>query len=353
MTTLIIPIAGKSSRFPNVKPKWMLTHPKAGNFMVVEAISGLNLNIFEKIYFVCLEEHEIKYQFTQGLFEQLENLKIKNKSEIVYLTSETKSQSETVAQAIKIKNISGFIFIKDSDNYFEATVNPAANQVCYFDLNNTEFINPKNKSYIALENNNYITNIVEKKIISSTFSVGGYGFVDAQEFLTTFNKLKHHPGECFVSNIIFDKLLLKETFVGIPTKNFKDWGTLKDWNNYKKTYHTLFIDLDGTLITNSSHQMPPYIGQGLPLMENITFLRQLKEKERTQIIITTSRPEKYRNQTEKELNAHHIPYDLLIMGLQHCQRIVINDYAATNPYPSCSSINIQRNEDSLKDYFNL
>ena len=25
---LIIPMAGKSSRFPNMRPKWMLTHPQ-------------------------------------------------------------------------------------------------------------------------------------------------------------------------------------------------------------------------------------------------------------------------------------------------------------------------------------
>ena len=26
MNTLIIPCAGKSNRFPNMKPKWLLTH---------------------------------------------------------------------------------------------------------------------------------------------------------------------------------------------------------------------------------------------------------------------------------------------------------------------------------------
>ena len=30
MKNLIVPIAGKSSRFPNIRPKWMLTHPKSG-----------------------------------------------------------------------------------------------------------------------------------------------------------------------------------------------------------------------------------------------------------------------------------------------------------------------------------
>lgn len=38
---LIIPAAGKSSRFPGVRPKWMLVHPN-GNLMLIEAIRGLN-----------------------------------------------------------------------------------------------------------------------------------------------------------------------------------------------------------------------------------------------------------------------------------------------------------------------
>ena len=52
MRSLIIPMAGKSSRFPNMRPKWMLTHPMSNRFMAIESILGLNLNFFDKIYFV-------------------------------------------------------------------------------------------------------------------------------------------------------------------------------------------------------------------------------------------------------------------------------------------------------------
>jgi hypothetical protein len=44
-------------------------------------------------------------------------------------------------------------------------------------------------------------------------------------------------------------------------------------------------------------------------------------------------------------------YDNIIMGLPHCQRIVINDFANSNPYPSCTAINLPRNLDKLKEYF--
>lgn len=351
MKTLIIPMAGQSSRFPNLKPKWMLTHPKYGNFMVIESIRGLNLSIFDKIYFVCLKEHEDKYNFSEGLLDQCHQLNIFEKSEILYLNDRTNSQSETVASVIIQKNIEGFIFIKDSDNYFETNIEENKNQVCYFDLNDAENINAKNKSYIVLENKNYITNIVEKKVISSTFSVGGYGFQNASEFLHHYKQIHHMSGECYISNVIFQMIINDVSFTGTKTSNFKDWGTAKEWNGYKKTYKTFFVDLDGTLVTNTSHQMPPFIGMGQPLTENIKFLQTEYLTGRTKIIITTSRPESYRQKTEEELKKFNIPCDHLIMGLPHCQRILINDFAASNPYPSCSSINITRNSNNLSEYF--
>jgi len=37
MTTLIIPCAGKSSRYPGEKPKWLFTHPD-GKLMLEKSI---------------------------------------------------------------------------------------------------------------------------------------------------------------------------------------------------------------------------------------------------------------------------------------------------------------------------
>ena len=56
---LIVPMAGKSSRFPEMRPKWMLTHPN-GRFMGIEAILGLNCDDFKSIVYVILKEHEQK-----------------------------------------------------------------------------------------------------------------------------------------------------------------------------------------------------------------------------------------------------------------------------------------------------
>ena len=342
-------MAGRSSRFPNMRPKWMLTHPMTNRFMVTESILGLNLDFFDNIWFICLQEHEDKYQFMKGLVSELDEVGLRSKSNIVLLPEQTDSQSETVYTFLSGQELEGFVFIKDSDGFYRCDVEER-NQVAYFDLNDMDDINARTKSYVDLDVNNVVTNIVEKKVISSTFSSGGYGFADAKEFCKTFEKLQDMDGECYISHIIFEMMLSGSTFYGTKTTDFKDWGTLDAWNKYKSQYKCLFVDIDGTLITNSSHHFPPYTGSGEPIEDNIDLLAELHEQGRAKIILTTSRPERLRQLTIQELQTKGIPFDQLVMGLPHCQRIVINDFARSNPYPSCSAINIPRNENNLTEF---
>ena len=318
--------------------------------MVTEAISGLNLDFFDHIYFICLQQHEDKYSFMKGFVSELDDAGLREKSNIVLLPEQTDSQSETVYTFLSGYDLDGFVFIKDSDGFYRCDVEER-NQVAYFDLNDMDDINARTKSYVDLDVNDVVTNIVEKKVISSTFSSGGYGFADAKEFCKTFEKLQDMDGECYISHIIFEMMLSGSTFYGTKTTDFKDWGTLDAWNKYKSQYKCLFVDIDGTLITNSSHHFPPYVGSGEPIENNIDFLAELHEQGKTKIVLTTSRPEKFRQLTIMELQTKGIPFDELVMGLPHCQRVIINDFARSNPYPSCKAINIPRNTDDLMEYF--
>jgi hypothetical protein len=327
----------------------MLSHPMSHRMMVTEAISGLNLDFFDNIYFICLQQHEDKYSFMKGFVAELDDAGLRAKSNIVLLPEQTDSQSETVYTFLSGYELDGFIFIKDSDGFYRCDVEER-NQVAYFDLNDMDDINARTKSYVDLDVNDVVTNIVEKKVISSTFSSGGYGFADAKEFCKTFEKLQDMDGECYISHIIFEMMLSGSTFYGTKTTDFKDWGTLDAWNKYKSQYKCLFVDIDGTLITNSSHHFPPYTGSGEPIEDNIDLLAELHEQGKAKIILTTSRPERLRQLTIQELQTKGIPFDDLVMGLPHCQRIIINDFARSNPYPSCSAINIPRNENNLTEF---
>ena len=347
MKNLIIPMAGKSTRFPNMRPKWMLTDPMSGDLMCVEAIKGLNLDYFDKIYFTFLKSHNDEYNISDGLLRCLVKNNLDKKTKFIILDEPTSSQSETVYETIKTANISGFVFIKDSDGYFEIELKSNQNQIIYYDLNKSGEIIACNKSYIQMENNRIITNIVEKKVISPNFCVGGYGFNSSDDFVEFYKKTIKYSGECFVSNIIFEMILQGSIFIGEESNNFLDWGTKNDWKKYCSRFSTYFVDLDGTLITNTSEFIPPYTGNGSPIEENIQILRDKYKNGECQIIITTARPSKFRDLTIKELEKNNIPYNHLIMDLPHSKRYLINDYSNTNSYPSAMAINIERNQKNL------
>jgi hypothetical protein len=346
---LIIPMAGKSSRFPNVKPKWMLAHP-SGNFMAIQAISKLNLSDFDRIVFVALQKHEAEFSFKQGFEFELDALGIR--ATIHLLDSETRDVTETVSRTITDLNLTGPIFIKDADSCFTLEKTVACNSVVYSHLKNTCCKHPESSSYITLDAgiNRIITNIVEKQIISPFICVGGYIFDDALRFVE-ISKLLDTKSERYISNVIyFDRIYSNSVYTGIEIDDLEDWGTLEDWKAYKHQFATLFVDIDGVLMQHLSVHFPPYLyEEASPIESNIQYLQSL-DTSKIQIILTTSRPSRTRLETEDQLRYLGIKYDQLIMDLKHNQRILINDFSDTNEFPNCSAVNIKRNSSDLSTF---
>jgi len=343
---LIIPMAGSSTRFPGVKPKWMLTHP-SGQYMALEAIQGLPLDNFEKLHFVYLQEHEDKFHFLKGFQEEIESLGLKHKAVMTPLPEATKDQPETVLRVIAMREINGPILIKDSDNYLKAEI-PEGNSVCFGSLNECGLIKPQNKSYIEVTLEGFLTNIVEKQVVSPYFCVGAYGFREAGEFVRACEALPMNHGR-YISNIIYQLILEGVMFRAVPTVKYNDWGTLEDWRRFQSSYATVFVDLDGTLFKNSSSHFPPYVGESEVLEDNMKAIRELQGTGRFEIIVTTARAERFRDLTLKQLAEHGVTPNHLMMGLQHSKRIIINDYAKSNPYKSCDAVNLKRNSDNLRE----
>ena len=144
-------------------------------------------------------------------------------------------------------------------------------------------------------------------------------------------------------------ILDKKKFTAHEVENVCDWGTLKDWNKYKRTYATLFVDIDGVLFKNTGRYSEKKWGETPSIIRNANYLKKLGETGKIKIFFTTSRDHSYKNQTEKDIKKLGIKFDQVIYGLPHCQRILINDYASSNPFRSCESINITRDSDALED----
>jgi len=348
MFTLMLPCAGRSSRYPNRRPKWSLTHP-SGRLMIEQGIMGLDLSNFNAVCMAALKEDIEKYKLRDAIYKTFEKLELE--FTLVELKTPTNSQSETVASMIKNANIEGNIFIKDCDGYFEAE-DIFPNSVCVYSLHQLEEIIAKNKSYVEIDKNECIKTIVEKKVISELFCCGGYSFKDAKLFLDTFGEVKKIASEeeIYISHIIFQLLIKGHNFKILKTNNFIDWGTLRDWDNYKDQYKTIFTDLDGVLVENSSEHFPPYWGTTNAISKNVDTLNKLYDSGKVRIIITTSRKSLYKDVTLTQLKKLGIKYHNIIFDLLHCERIIINDYSLTNSFPTCKAINIERDSHNLDTF---
>ena len=341
---IIVPCAGRSSRYPNLRPKWMLTQPN-GELMVKEALKGLEIKADQKIILTILKEHEAKYGVCKALKESFgKNV------DVCILDQPTNSQPETVYRTILAKRLPGnsAILVKDSDNFFEIDkLKEKYSYVTISSLNDHSNINPRNKSYVVVNENGIIREIVEKRVISDLFSIGGYFFRRCGDFVDAYKALlKTSKGEFYVSDIIGYLISKGEIFLTKRGAHYIDWGTVKEWNRYKMHQKTFIVDLDGVLVESSARHFKPYWGTTKAIENNVSAVNRLKEKG-NQIIIFTSRTSDYRQITVRQLEKIGLKYDALIMDALHNQRILVNDFSRSNPFPSAMAINVERDTDQL------
>jgi hypothetical protein len=345
MNTLILPVCGKSSRFPGVRPKFLLTHP-SGNSILTEAIRGLDLKVFDKIAIVGLQCHQDEYGYVDPLIVELDKeYDLGDKLQIVLLKTNTDNQPSSVVKGIEELGIEGQISIKDCDNYFKVD-RLDNNFVGVYGLDKLKSVNANNKSYIKFGSCGEIVNIVEKYIISNEFCCGIYGFKDAKDFVSAYYKLK----ECdnlYISHIIYQLILDGTLFFAKSVDDYVDWGTLEDWQSFIGQYATLFVDIDGVLVENSGKLIDPKWGDTKCIKKNVDLINKLYDSGKCYIILTTTRD--CQSLTENQLKQGGLKgWHRLIMGLPYCKRVLINDYSDTNPYPSAIAINLERNNDKLE-----
>lgn len=344
MNTLIIPCAGKSNRFPNMKPKWMLTHPD-GELMIQKALSGLNTEIFDRIIITIVKPHCEKYE-ADVILEQV--FKANKKIELCILDDFTSSASETIYLTLEKMNISGAFVVKDSDNKVEVKLdNNIKNSTVGYDLHEHPHVsNIPGKSFLLVGKQNLIEDIIEKRVVSNIICLGVYSFESADLFKKHYLELvkKDIKGEMFISHVI-SYILSKRQYIFevVMADGYEDWGTLAEWQQVQKQYRTYFVDVDGVLMMNcGKYGRRNWYNNNDIIAENMEVIKKL-QNDGAQIIITTSRTEDLRSDLEQILNENGIVPYAILMGLNHSARVVINDFAPTNPYPSGFAITLPRN----------
>ncbi len=350
MTTLIIPAAGLSTRYSLSRPKFLLQHPR-GLTMLSAGLVGISKYEFDEVIIVSLNRYfsDISEASLSNEVSSVLNCPVK----FVLLEEPTASMVDSIAAGIETMGIDGPIVVKDSDNLVTLDSNElfGKNFLVYAELEKFSSVKASNKSFVEIDSQGFISNIVEKRIISGQINSGLIGFQSASDFLRAMQKVSG-AREKYVSDIVRYLLGDGEVFWGQSASDYIDWGTLVEWTQYCSTFATLFVDIDGVLATNEN----PHGNEGnnwnsfKPITENIDPLLQGVNQGRFFVVFTTSRSEKYRETLIQSLREIGFKSFELVMGLPHAKRIVINDFAPTNPYPSALAINLERNSTRLSEY---
>lgn len=353
MTTLLIPAAGLSSRYGLARPKFLLQHP-SGTTMLEAAISGIlkiHNNGLSQIVIVTLEEyfHDIDSKRWRDRIQQDSGLP----TSIVFLPRPTGSMVETIIRGIETLDVDGPIMVRDTDSDLafdeNADLSQIQNFVAFADLRGYPNVQAGNKSFVDLEQGEVVS-IVEKNIVSNFAYVGLAKFASASDFVAGAIE-SASTGEIYVSDVIRHLLDAKVSFRGIEVSNYEDWGTLSDWQRFVSSFQTIFVDIDGVLSRNThplSYEKNWHSFSALS--NNCEALLELERAGRTTLVFCTARSEESREFLSQTLEGFGFESPTILLGLPHARRIIVNDFAPTNPFPSAAAINLPRDSDSLKDY---
>lgn len=217
--SLIMPIAANKPEYATRIPRVFLI-AEDGVMHCIRALKSRDLSKFDHIYITILRHLDQQYALTERLQLQFRINGITN-AEIVVLDEPTRSEPETIYQTILQKHIQGSIFIKDADCSFTGE-DTTGNAIVIHPLEQLDWVNPKNKSYVAVDDMYYITNIIEKRIVSHYFTAGGYSFSSAATYCHYYERLQEQQG-LYLSHIIYSMLLEGHTFRPVLTKEYEDF----------------------------------------------------------------------------------------------------------------------------------
>jgi hypothetical protein len=343
--TIVLPVAGRSSRFPGMRPKWMLTAP-SGELMIQKSLDSISDWRDRRVVIGALQEH-----LDMGGSGALQRA-FGSAVEVVPFPEVTSGPAETVATIIKVAAITGPVFVKDCDSWFEPRENVFRDCVCFGDLRKVAHVrNIAGKSFLHLNENGVLLGILEKSVSSNFISLGGYGFHDASVFLNSYRRLEsNHDSEKFVSHVILEAIRNGTVFTGVEADGYVDVGTIEAWNEYRSAMGLYLVDIDGVVLKNSGQYIPPLWDEpDEPILANVTALKKIVS-EGAQIIFVTARPERYREKTERALLELGLTWHAAVFGVNHACRTLINDFARSNPYPSAVAINLPRNSADLETF---
>lgn len=114
-------------------------------------------------------------------------------------------------------------------------------------------------------------------------------------------------------------------------------------DEYKKT---IFLDIDGCILKHQGN-MSNILSNETKMLPGVKEKFSDWDKLGYKIILTTGRRESSREFTENQLRSVGLFWDVLIMGCNRGQRVIINDIKPNEDIPMAKAINLLRDEGLL------
>ena len=352
---VLIPMAGAGSRFKvanNHTPKPLLK--VNGKTLIEHSISSLGIEA-EFVFVTRKFENPSDNIELSRILQQL-----KPGSKEVCINSMTRGASETCLSAAAFLDPNDELIITNCDQILNWNPDLFLLHSRKSDLTGTVLTFPSSEprhSYAAIDENQYIINICEKKIITNNALVGVHYWRKASDFLKSAqlqieNINDSLSNECYISesyNILI-KQGAKISCVSIAPESFIPLGTPQDVAIYlgkTKEYYqekpkTIFCDLDGTIL-HHYHSYSEMAQSEVKILDQAIEKLNQWDSYGHKIILCTARKESARALTESQLRSLGIPYDILLMGLTNGQRVLINDKLNSSDADRSISINLITN----------
>ena len=343
MSTLIVPCAGRSTRFPGMSPKWLLRYPD-GKIMLEKSIEGLDLKFFDDVIITIVKEHAEKFS-ADKILENIFHFKNSTKFHLCVLENFTSCQAETVSKTLELCGVKGNFAVKDSDNYVKISIPITDNRNFVTGINIETFPNEirrlNSKSFLTVNEQGIILDIIEKKIKSGYISIGLYGFADAEIFCNAYrhlNSTSDRYKEIYLSHIISYLIGTRQAvYRYLEAEDYEDFGTIQDWNIVLNKKSSVIIFADNLLFKCDE------LKKLTPIDENLKTLKKLFD-DGAQIIIMTSLPNEFKNLIQTELKNFEVNAHEIITDCYYSQRRLISPSTPEIPYPSGSAINVDESK---------
>lgn len=182
MLNIVIPMAGRGSRFQKEGyelPKPLI--PVLGKPMIQLVINNLRPKRAHRFIFICLQEHLEKYNV-------IEKLKIwaGENAEILTVAQVTEGAACTVLLAKDFINNDNPMMIANSDQWVDIDINDYLNVMDKAQADGmimTMWANDPKWSFVKLNENREVTEVVEKQVISNEATVGIYNYKHGKYFV--------------------------------------------------------------------------------------------------------------------------------------------------------------------------